>query len=948
MEKQAKKKKSLFRRILKWTGITFLILIVAIIVLPFIFKDKLIQMAKDEANKQLNAKVDFGQFDLTLFSSFPDFRFKIDNVSVVGIDEFKGDTLIGIKHLETDVDLMSVIKGDQYKVKEISIQQPRIFAKVLHDGKANWDITKPSTDTTAAPSDTSATKFKLSLKKLEIKDAVIVYDDAKSDMKAVLDDFDFDLSGDFTQDNFLMEITSEIQKMNFSMGGVSYAKNLHNKMKINMDMDMPNMKFTFKENEFAFNELVLGIDGFVAMPGNDINMDVKFICKQTEFKSILSLIPAVYSKDFASVTTSGKLALNGYAKGTYNDKVMPAFGAHLEIANAMFKYPSLPKSVNNINVKVDVENPNGNPDATLIDVHKFHVEMAGNPVDMVMHVATPVSDPSLNGEITGKIVLASVKEFVPMEKGDDLNGTITLDVKMNGRMSMIEKQKYDEFKASGSVIVDKMNYKTASLPFEVVLNTMKLNFTPQYVELAGFDAKMGRSDVNANGKIENFMQYLFKDSLIKGVFTMNSSLIDINELMGPPAPQGATTATPAAPADSTPMAVIGVPRNIDFVLNSSIAKLIYDKIDITNVAGNIVIRNARVDMTNLKMNLLDGNMVISGAYDTKNLKKPGIDFDLNINDFDIGKTYDAFGSFAKMAPAGKYAKGKFTATVNDMKGTLNEKMEPDMNTLTGHGVFKTSSVSVEGFEPFVKLGDALKMDKLKKMEFSNITAPYEFKDGRVHLRDTVRTKIQDINTKIIGSTGFDQTIDYKWKMEIPTKALPSQAAGALNSLISEANKKGGKFNSLGEKVDVTALFTGTVTKPEIKTGLKDMAKDVVADVKEQVKEKIEEKKEEVINDVKQKASAEAEKILADAQKQADNVKAEAAKVAEQVKAEGYKQADDLEANASNPIAKIAAKKAAEKLRKESDAKAQKINDEAAVKSDKIMEEARAKADKLKQ
>jgi hypothetical protein len=429
---------------------------------------------------------------------------------------------------------------------------------------------------------------------------------------------------------------------------------------------------------------------------------------------------------------------------------------------------------------------------------------------------------------------------------------------------------------------------------------------------------------------------------------MSSALIDINELMGPPAPAGAAPATPAAPADSTPMSVIGVPRNIDFVLNSSIAKLIYDKIDITNVSGNIIVRNARVDMSNLKMNLLDGSMVMSGAYDTKNMKKPSIDFDLNIVDFDISKAYNAFDAFAKMAPAGKFAKGKFTATVNDMIGTLNEKMEPDMNSLTGHGVFKTSSVSVEGFEPFVKLGDALKMDKLKKMEFSNISAPYEFKDGRVHLKDTVRTKIQDINTKIIGSTGFDQTIDYRWKMEIPTKALPSQATGALNNLISEANKQGGKFGELGDKLNVTAMFTGTVTKPEVKTGLKDMAKNVVADVKEQIKEKIEEKKEEVIKDVKAQASAEAEKILADAQKEADNIKAEAAKAAEQLKAEGYKQADDLEANANNPIAKIAAKKAAEKLRKESDAKAQKINDEAAIKSNKIMEEARAKADKLKQ
>src|SRR6202007_1224782 len=101
-------------------------------------------------------------------------------------------------------------------------------------------------------------------------------------------------------------------------------------------MDMPNMKFTFKENEINLNDLGLGIDGFVAMPGNDINMDMKFLCKQTEFKSLLSMVPGVYTKDFADVQTKGKLSLNGFAKGTYNDKTMPGFGAHLEIADAMF------------------------------------------------------------------------------------------------------------------------------------------------------------------------------------------------------------------------------------------------------------------------------------------------------------------------------------------------------------------------------------------------------------------------------------------------------------------------------------------------------------------------------------------------------------------------------------------------------------------------------------
>src|ERR1035437_3994677 len=92
-----KKKKSLFRRILKWTGITFLVLLILIITAPFLFKKQIVQFVKDEANKSLNAKVNFGKFDLTLISSFPDFTLSIDSVSIANTGDFKGDTLLYAK-----------------------------------------------------------------------------------------------------------------------------------------------------------------------------------------------------------------------------------------------------------------------------------------------------------------------------------------------------------------------------------------------------------------------------------------------------------------------------------------------------------------------------------------------------------------------------------------------------------------------------------------------------------------------------------------------------------------------------------------------------------------------------------------------------------------------------------------------------------------------------------
>lgn len=938
------KKKSIFGKTIKWTFIVLFVLIAAIAAAPFIFKDKIIQLVKDEANKNLNAKVDFGEFDLTLFSSFPDFTFKINNVSVANTGEFEGDTLFSVKKMELSLNLMSVIKGEEMKIRTILLDNPRIYAHVFKNGKANWDITKPSSDTTAPDASAESSKFKMSLKKLELINARIVYDDASLAYYMLIDGMNHTLSGDFTESNFDLDTKTSIEKLAVAYEGVKYMNNVKTTINAMLSADMPNFKFTFKENEIALNELSFGVDGYFAMPGDDMDMDLKLKVNQSEFKNFLSLVPAVYTADFANVKTSGKFGMNAYVKGIYNDKKMPAFGADLSIADAMFHYPGMPASVNNINVNVTVDNKTGDPDATVTDIKKFHIEMAGNPVDMVMHIETPVSDPFINGMVNGKIDLGSIKTIVPMEKDESLNGIITANLKLNGKMSYIEKEMYDKFEASGQLNVKDMDYKSKDVTYGMMIKSMTLNFSPQFVELASFDSKIGKSDIQANGKVENFMQYYFKNELLKGTFNMTSSFLDLNEFMT--SSDEANSASPeSAPAsDTAAMAVIEVPSNIDFVMNSKIGKLKYDNIDISNVAGMLTIRDSKVDLNNLSMQLLGGSMVMNGFYETKDITKPNVNFKMDIKDFDIPQTYKSFVTIQKLAPVGQNATGRFSTNMG-MIAVLDGQMNPIMSTLTGDGKLQTNAVSVSGFGPLLKIADALKMDKFKKMDFSNLNLSFKFKDGRVHV-DPFDFKSGKMNGVISGSNGFDQTIDYTYAMTIPRSEFGSQANQVLNGMVSQLQSKGVNY-SPSENVNIDALIGGTVTNPTVKTNLKQLATSAKDQLVNTVKEKVEEKKEEIIKDVKNNLNEQKQKILADAQQQADKVKQEATATAEKVRKEGYAQADNLEKSAKNPIEKVAAKKAAEKLRKETDEKANKIISEGNKKADDIMKAANDKANSLK-
>jgi len=591
-------------------------------------------------------------------------------------------------------------------------------------------------------------------------------------VNAVMMNLNHMLSGDFTQDNFDIKTKTDIEKVTVSYSGITYLNNVKTDIKADLLADMSHSKYTFKDNEVILNELAMGIDGWFSMPNEtDIDMDLKFNAKRTEFKNLLSLIPGAYTKDFNDIKTSGKLTLDGFAKGLYTEKKTPAFGAKILVENAMFKYPSLPKSATNILIDATVDNKTGIPDHTTIDIKKFHADLGGNPIDANMMVKTPVSDPDINGRVIAKLNLGSLKDVIPLEKNEMLNGNVDANVTLHGRMSSVEKGDYEKFNAAGQVLVTGMTYKTSDMP-QVNISKMLMVFNPQNLEIASFDSKIGRSDIHATGKVTNYLQYVFKNQLLKGSFDMNSSLMDLNEFMSSAAePEKSTADNPQSTA-----AVVEVPGNIDFTLNSKIGKLLYDNLTLTDVSGIVTVKDHKADLSNLKMNTLGGSMLVSGSYDTKNLNNPLVDFKVNITGFDIPSTFAAFNTIQKLAPVAKYCAGKFSTDLS-FSTQLDKMMDPVLSTLSGKGKLLTNQVTVLNFEPLNKLSDALKVANFKKFNLNNLNLSFLFAKGKV-LVDPFDFKAGSIGGKIAGSNGFDQTIDYVMTLAIPRSEFGAGANAA--------------------------------------------------------------------------------------------------------------------------------------------------------------------------
>ena len=861
----------MLKKILIAVAIFFVLLIGTLIAVPYLFKDKINAAIKEQADKYLNAKVDYADYDLSFFRSFPSLSFGLNNLSITGIDDFKGDTLFSIKSFRFSLDLMSLMKGGTYKINEIDLISPNIHAMINKQGKANYDIVKPTPVDTTKAAPATQTKFALQIKKYDIENANIIFDDQKGGTYASLADFNFSGSGDVTQDNYQLSTKTDIVALTIKSGAIAYLSKAKIHAKNDIDIDQKNSKYTFKSNEIDLNDLGLLFDGFVQNNKNDMALDVTFKSKQAEFKSILSLIPAIYAKDFSSIKTSGSLALDGAVKGTYDAKTMPAIKLNLKVDNAMFQYPSLPTAVNNINIAVAVDKPQGSMDLAVVDVSKLHLEVDKDPIDAQVHVSTPVSDPNVTAKLNGKVDLATVPKLYPMEGLEKLTGVLVAKLDFKGKMSDINKKNYQVVQADGDLKITNMVYDSKATPMPINVSDLGLTFSPKNVTLSSLNAVLGKSDISASGTLDGFMGYFFGKGSLAGAINLKSNNFDANEWLtssssaaSTPASTPAKSATPATPASSGPQ-YFQVPKGIEFTANSTFGKITYAKIVLTNVKGNIHITDEAIHLDNLSANLLGGSAVISALYSTKGTTTPKVTFSYDIKNFDMQQTASLVDMSQKMAPVLKYLQGNYSSNLLG-SGALKSDMSVDYSSLQGSGTVGIPSAKVVGLPVLTKIAEVTKVKSLDNLAISNVMTKIKFANGRVNV-DPFDLKFGNgYVMNIQGSNGFDESVAYTVRFDVPSKELGSAASDLLNKI----PKIPGINIKMPETFSLPLTIGGTVTKPTVGLGKVGgvglNTGDVVKSAEDAVKQKAQDEANKVIKDGADKAAKDAADQLKNATK----------------------------------------------------------------------------------
>lgn len=915
-------------------GSLLALIIAAGLLIPVIFKERIRDKVEEQINTMVNARVAFSGYKLSLFRAFPNVVFTLEDLTVTGIDKFEGDSLAAVNSFSLAFNLMSLFGDGGYEIKSVTVNDLLVNAIVREDGIANWDIMKETQD---EAEDTTVinqpSSLKVALNKFIISDGRVYYTDKQSGMTASVGNLDFNLSGKMSGSRTGLELNMTAGNTDLVMDNIPWLTDATVGFRAGIDAMLDSMSFTLRENVLKLNDISLNFSGTAAMPGDDIDLDMEFGAPETSFKSLLSLIPAFYMQGYEDLQASGTVALGGAIKGVYSqaDSTLPDVALNLQVNNGIISYPALPEKITDINIAGTVQTDGRDMDKSVAEVSRFHFVLAGNPFDLSLSMATPLSDPAVNARANGKIDLAKLQQAIPLDS-ISLNGLIDVTLEMAGRMSMIENKEYEKFRAAGNLKISDMEVALADMP-DMKISNAAFSFTPAFAELTEMKATIGQgSDFSLSGRLENYIPYLFSDGTVKGNLLMRSEKIDMNEIMD-------YVPADTLETDTVPMEMIRIPSNIDFALDARVGSLNYGLLKAREVAGNIVLRDGVVAVSETGMKALGGSLLVNAAYDSRDTLRPLLDADMLVSAVNIRETFDAFNTVRQLMPAAAGLGGNVSARI-DFSSILGKGMMPLLSTLSGTGEVQSESVQIIESGIFDRIKGLLKIDPAYTNMIRDLKATFIINDGRLYVKP-FDTRLGNIRLNISGDQGLDRTINYLVRTEIPRADL-GEAAGALMSMFASQVSALGLAAAPPEVIRVNLNIGGTVSNPSI---IPSFAGGTVTSMAASVADTV---KQEVVEKVNEAARQQADRILKEAEEKAQILRDEAAKSAEAIRNEANLRGEKLvkDAETRGALAVAAAKKAAETLNRESDRKATQLVTEANKKADSILAEARARADEL--
>lgn len=451
-----------------------LFICIAIVVNFILTPNKITPLVVEKVNENINAKFSCSSVELTFFTSFPRFAFKVKNCILTAKELTANDTIASMEKCFASFDIYKYISKKRIDVHDITLEHPIIYLSTDSLGNGNWNILKESTDTNSSENSMNDLLLtNLTLRKLSISHANLRYTDGITKITQQVSDF-----------NLLLKASKNSRGMKLALensnNNIYLYKNPEKKYTIKKSTVNADFVYTNTDSILAIKKSDVSINNIHFSTGGTIQIFPRKRMMQTNLKATLStkslvniieLIPKVFlNRD--EIISTGNIDLTVNINGFYGHGRYPIVTAGLSINNGSLQYQHFPGNVDDFNSEMSARIGINDTTPSYVHIKSFVLKGTGVNMNVSGNIDDVLKNAKVDASVKAKLDLTALQTNFPVNKNIEARGNIESDIDANFKLSDILLKQYANIYINGNASIN--NVKLVSIPDSLYFSTQKI------------------------------------------------------------------------------------------------------------------------------------------------------------------------------------------------------------------------------------------------------------------------------------------------------------------------------------------------------------------------------------------------------------------------------------------------------------------------------------------
>jgi uncharacterized protein involved in outer membrane biogenesis len=771
-------------------------------------QDQLIDKILSEINKSIQTPVEVGTIDINWWTDFPNISLRFQDVFIEESLERSSLPLAKLEELALSFNTLDFLKGD-YSFEKIILKRGEVTIRTTSSGERNYDILKRTEGT-------SSQEVNFNLKDIQIQSVQVNYVDEGLRQSYLQYAEELKASLNKVGDVYHIKASGKLTSKAIKIGEYSYFenKNLNVKTELNYTQGAETVEILPSQLLLSGNEFQISGDYEIL----NSYMDIQVQGVESDFTTLISLLPENYRKQLAEYESKGNAKFEGSLIGKLTARESPKINFNFSVDNASLFQAEYNTRFENLSFHGNFSNGANQSLRTCQLVLK---DLKGSLKNKPFTADLGIKDFEnylINLSTEGQITTQDLFTFFPNhEKYSKLEGLIDFNISLAGYLDDFKQASTaTRINNSGEIILTNLAgiYEDYPLPIREVNG--RLMFNKNDIAINYLQGKIGDSDIELSGFFLNIIPYFLKNnqSLLIEAETISEN-INLNELLS-----GLSNAENTIEKQEESFKFALSPK-LKLDLTSHISTLEFKRFHARNISGKIKLANQILEAPQLGLESGGGKMTLSGNVNAKKGNEIRINTQANFKGLNIDSIFYTFENFQQDFLTDRHLKGKINAEVKAFI-LLDEGLNFQSDAFTATIDAKVENGELNDFEPMLSLSDYVREDELKRLNFGELSNTIEIRNKVIYLPEmSIRSNVSDILLQ--GTHTFSQEINYR--LLVPLKNYKRQDSDEAFGAIEES----------GEYSNLYLMITGTTDDFEVSWDKRRSLQSVAERIKEEGK-----------------------------------------------------------------------------------------------------------------